>query len=312
MAQQLSTTNWDDLRIFLTVARHAKLETAATILHQDATTLGRRIRRLEAAIGATLFERSRKGHLLTTTGNWMLEQIEHMEHIVTDIDESIAGEVKRISGVVRLSATEAFGNLIIAPALYKLISKFPELKIELVSSSGFLSVSKREADMAILLSRPTRGRLVVNKLTDYQLKLYATKDYLNSHPKITQTSQLHDHVLIGYVDDLIYSPSLRYYDDIDTGLSPEITSSSVLAQTQLALSGCGIAMLPKFVGEKEQTLMLVLDSEVTVTRSFWLAVHEDIFEHARIKTVVSFMKQVVSDQAKLLRSASPFLINESN
>ena len=86
----------------------------------------------------------------------------------------------------------------------------------------------------------------------------------------------------------------------------------MLAQTQLALSGCGIAMLPKFVGEKEQTLMLVLDSEVTVTRSFWLAVHEDIFEHARIKTVVSFMKQVVSDQAKLLRSASPFLINESN
>ena len=292
-------TNWDDLRVFLCVARHNNLDTAAAVLHQDPTTLGRRIRRLETAIGATLFERSRKGHLLTSTGTWMFEQAEKIEHIVTDIDESIAGEVERVSGIVRLSVTEAFGNLVIAPALIHLMQAYPHLKIELVANSGFLSVSKREADMAILLSRPTRGRLVINKLTDYELKLYATPAYLAAHEGITDPVQLHKHTLIGYVDDLIYSPSLRYYDDIDTGLHPELTSSSLLAQTQLARSGCGIAMLPKFVGAKESDLKLVLADKVSITRSFWLAVHEDIFEHARIKAVVSFLKALAAEHQYL-------------
>jgi DNA-binding transcriptional LysR family regulator len=304
-AKHAGQTNWDDLRIFLTVARHSNLDVAATFLHQDPTTLGRRIRRLEDSIGATLFDRSRRGHLLTSSGEWLLDQVEQIDHIMSDIDTSISGEIKKVGGTVRLSVTEAFGNLMVAPSLIDLTSAYPDLRIELVATSGILSVSKREADMAVLLSRPTRGRLKVSKLTDYQLKLYATPAYLTKHEAITKLSQLNQHNLIGYVDDLIYSPSLRYYDEIASGLTPNLTSSSLLAQAQLAISGSGIAMLPRFVGEQRPELCLVLADDVTITRSFWLAIHEDIFDHARIQAVLKFLQTLAVDQAGLLQGNRP-------
>ena len=291
--------NWDDLRIFLAVARQNSLDAAAAYLHLDPTTLGRRVRRLETAIGATLFERSRKGHSLTTTGEWLQNQVEEIEQVVLRVGEAISGEVQRIAGTVRLSVTEAFGNLVIAPAVVNLVTQFPALKLELVASSGFLSVSKREADMAVMLSRPTRGRLKVSRLTDYNLKLYASPGYLEKHAPVKDIEALHEHTLIGYVDDLIYSPRLRYYDEVASGLVPGLTSSSLLAQKQLASTGCGIAMLPKFVADQEPNLQLVLGHEVTVTRTFWLAVHEDIVDHARIRAVINFLSELVASRELL-------------
>ena len=210
--------NWDDLRVFLIVARHASLDAAAVGLKQDATTLGRRVRRLEKQFGATLLERSRKGHALTAEGEVLFAQAEQMEHLVAEVQQSIGGEIQQVTGTVRLSVTEAFGNVVIAPALGNFFKNHPGLNIELVATSGFLSVSKREADMAVLLSRPTRGRLKVQKLSDYQLQLYATPDYLNEYGTPNSVEEIQHHTLIGYVDDLIYSPSLRYYDEIGSGL----------------------------------------------------------------------------------------------
>ena len=287
--------NWDDLRIFLSVARHVSLDAAASGLHQDATTLGRRVRRLEKQMGAALLERSRKGHLLTPEGEVLLNQAEQMEHLVAEVQQSIGGEVQQVTGTVRLSVTEAFGNVVIAPALGQFFQNYPGLNIELVATSGFLSVSKREADMAVLLSRPTRGRLKVQKLTDYELQLYATPAYLEQSGTPQSVEDIHNHTLIGYVDDLIYSPSLRYYDEIGSGLSPSLTSSSLLAQKQLACSDCGIAMLPRFVGEPEPALINVLAADVRITRSFWLAVHEDLVEHARIRAVMNFLLGLVTN-----------------
>jgi DNA-binding transcriptional LysR family regulator len=286
--------NWDDLRVFLIVARHASLDAAAVGLKQDATTLGRRVRRLEKQFGATLLERSRKGHALTAEGEVLFAQAEQMEHLVAEVQQSIGGEIQQVTGTVRLSVTEAFGNVVIAPALGNFFKNHPGLNIELVATSGFLSVSKREADMAVLLSRPTRGRLKVQKLSDYQLQLYATPDYLNEYGTPNSVEEIQHHTLIGYVDDLIYSPSLRYYDEIGSGLSPTLTSSSLLAQKQLACSNCGIAMLPRFVAEPEPTLVTVLPDEVCITRTFWLAVHEDIVEHARIRAVMDFLLKLVA------------------
>lgn len=293
-------SNWDDLRIFVSIARHPSLEAAAAGLKQDPTTLGRRVRRLEKQMGAALLERSRKGYALTPEGEALYNQTEQIEFLVADIQKSIGGGAQQTMGTVRLSVTEAFGNVIIAPALHQLVSQHSGLNIELVANSGFLSVSKREADMAVLLSRPTRGRLKTRKLTDYALQLYATPEYLQKNGSPASTEEIHDHTLIGYVDDLIYSPSLRYYDEIGSGLTPTLTSSSLLAQKQLACSHCGIAMLPRFVGEREPSLTLVLAEEVCIYRTFWLAVHEDIADHARIRAVTNFLEDLAGSASSKL------------
>jgi DNA-binding transcriptional LysR family regulator len=299
----INNTNWDDLRIFLAVARTGNLDTAADLLHQDPTTIGRRLRRLEQSLATGLFDRSRRGHRLTTAGEWLLNQAELIEHTLYAVQAEIGGEADRVQGTVRMSVTEGFGNALVAPGLKQLAAAFPLLTIELVATSGLLNVSKREADMAVLLSRPTTGRLKISKLTDYTLQLYASAEYLAALPAPQDISDLHNHTLIGYVDDLIYSPKLRYYNDLDPTLAPKLCSSSLLAQAQMARADCGIAMLPGFLASGDKHLQLVLGDKVAITRSFWLAVHEDVADHARIRAVTRFLKQLVQDNAERLQPA---------
>ena len=121
----LNNTNWDDLRVFLAVARQGNLDAAADTLEQDPTTVGRRLRRLEQTLGTGLFDRSRRGHRLTTAGEWLLKQVEQIEHTMYAVQAEIAGEVSRVQGTVRLSVTEGFGNALIAPGLRQLSQTYP-------------------------------------------------------------------------------------------------------------------------------------------------------------------------------------------
>ena len=160
--------------------------------------------------------------------------------------------------------------------------------------SGFANVSRREADMSIMLARPTSGRLKLRKLTDYVLRLYSTEKYLADKAPITRVEDLSEHVLIGYMDEMIYSPQLRYYDEISPGLVPFLSSPSIIAQQEMTRSGAGVAILPQFLANRYQELVPVLPDHVEVTRSFWLVVHEDVAEISRIRAVSDFLTKLMA------------------
>ncbi len=285
--------NWDDLKLFLTVSRTAKLEQAAAILRQDPTTISRRVRRLEKDLGQTLFERTRRGHVLTEQGQALSDRLEDMESIAIGI-QTDTGHEHAVSGKIRLGVSEGLGTFFIAPALARFASAWPGVQIDLISLSGFVSVPKREADMSILLTRPKSGRLKVRKLTDYALHLYGSRDYLAACPDIRTVEDLGDHTLIGYVDDLIYSPQLRYFEDILPGLTPRICSPSIVAQYELTRSGAGLCILPRFIASKCDQLVPVLADQVKVERSFWLVTHEDVSEFVRIQRLSDFLASEVN------------------
>ncbi len=276
--------NWDDLRLFLTVSRHSKLDEASKLLRMDATTISRRLRRLEDGLGATLFERTRRGHILTLRGETVARQAEAMEAHWLSIENS--GQNKQtVSGRVRLGVTEGLGTSIIAPAMANLASDWPALEIDLISLSGFVSVPKREADMSILLTKPKSGRVKIHKLTNYTLQLYGSAEYLSNNLPIMTKSDLRQHTLIGYVDDLIYSPQLRYFGDLLPGLQPQFASPSILAQLEMTRTGTGLCILPKFIASRYGELHPLLINDIHVERSFWLVVHEDVADFARIQVV---------------------------
>ncbi|MEZ5998166.1 MAG: LysR family transcriptional regulator [Hyphomonas sp.] len=292
--------NWDDLRIFLTVSRSSRLDRASAVLKQDATTISRRIRRLEHDLGQTLFERTRRGHVLTDQGEALARQIEDMESVAVKI-QAHAGQDRTLAGKIRLGVTEGFGTQFIAPALSGFASAWPAIEIDLITLSGFLSVPKREVDMSILLTRPRAGRLKVRKLTDYSLQLYAHRDYLANHDAITEPRDLERHTLIGYVDDLIYSPQLRYFGDILPGITPRLCSPSILAQLELTRSGSGLCILPKFIAGAHRELEVVLPEQVQVTRSFWLVTHEDVQDFVRIRHLSDFLYDLAAkERARLI------------
>lgn len=279
--------NWDDLRLFLAVCRQPRLEDTAIHTGLDATTISRRIKRLEQDLGLTLFERSRRGHRMTPSGERIAALCETIESTALEI-LALGGAEAALAGRVRLGAPEGFGATVIAPALATFRREHPQIDVDLIALSGFVSVPKRQADMSILLTRPTTGRLKVRSLGDYELHLYASADYVAGAPPLLQQDDLRNHTLIGYSEDLIYSSQLRYLSDIVPGLAPQLCSPSIIAQQTMVAAGAGVGILPAFMARQDQRLVRVVP-DVTVTRTFWLSVHEDVAGLTRVREVISFL-----------------------
>jgi len=232
--------NWDDLRFFLAVARGRTLTAAGAMLKVDATTVGRRIERLANTLNTNLFEAGPSGLNLTPGGEKLLTYAEDMERNALTARDRISGERSRLTGTVRLSLSEGFATWMVARHLPAFQALHPEIRLEIVTTNGFLNPSKREADLAVLLGRPQHGRLVAQKLTDYRLGLYASHDYVAQHGMPTDRAALSAHPLIGYIPDFIYAEELRYLDELQPGLAPTLRSSSINAQHHLIAAGAGI------------------------------------------------------------------------
>lgn len=274
--------DWSDLQAFLAIARAGQLARAGAAMGVDATTMGRRLRRLEARLGTTLFEQTRQGQDLTEAGEALLGKVEAMARAAAGIGD---GETARdsLSGTLRLSVSEGFGTWLVARYLPEFAARHPGLTLDLAASSGFLSLSKREADIAVTLSRPRVGPVIARKLTDYALRLYASDGYLAERGMPERASDLASgHALVGYIPDLIYAPELRYLDEVVPGLAPRVRSSSINAQHRLIASGAGIGVLPCFIGEGDPALRPVLH-QWQICRSFWLVTHKDTHNLARVR-----------------------------
>ena len=290
---------WDDLKHFLAVARAGQLARAAAQLGVDATTVGRRLRRLEAALGQTLFEQGKDGQALTEAGERLRERAEAMERAFREIETGAESGLE-LAGAIRVSVSEGFGTWFVARHLPAFAAAHPRLTVDLVASSGFLNPSRREADVAILLDRPRKGPLFVRKLTDYRLRLYAAKGWLAAHGPVASRADHRRHPLNGYVPDLLYAPELRYLAEIAPGLEPRLRSTSVNAQHHLVAAGAGIAVLPCFIGDADPGLARLLD-DVVVTRSFWLVTHADTRRSGRVGAFADWLAATVAaNQAHLL------------
>lgn len=280
--------DWDDLRIFLAATRAHSLTAAAGQLGIDAATVSRRVARLETALRATLFVRSAGGLQLTAAGSRLFETGLEAEAAMASAGR--AGETDVVGGTVRISVAEGFGAAIIAPALPRLREQRPDLRIELAATAGFLSPSRREVDIAVTLSAPSSSRVVVEPLTDYQLGLYASAAYLDRAGTPADAADLQRFDLVGYVDDLIYAPELRYLDEIHPALRPALSSSSIRAQQEMVAAGGGVGVLPCFLAEG---LVRVLP-ERRLTRRFWISTHREVADTARVRAVRDWLKALVA------------------
>jgi len=286
--------NWDDMRVFLALARSGTLATAARLVGQDATTVARRLQRLERALGLTLFEHTPAGHALTEAGHRLLAHAEAMEGGARAVQQESEAEGGGLAGTLRVSVSEGFGTWIVASRLARFAAAHSGVAVELIASSGFLNPSRREADIAIMLARPKGGPLIAARLTAYRLGVYAARAYLEATGPIAGIDELTRRRLIGYVPDLIYAPELRYLAEVDERLEPSLRSSSINAQAELIASGAGCGILPCFIGNAMPELTRVLRHEVTIERSFWLVVHRDVRRLARVEAFIAWLRAEIA------------------
>src|SRR5579863_6802167 len=293
--------DWDHLRTFIAVARCGRLTVAAAGMRSDHTTLSRRITCLEHALHTKLFERSPAGYTLTEQGCQLMAIAERMETLSILAVDTIGGSAGAIEGVVRIAGPEGFASYFLAPRLAKLSDMHPGLGDQLVAGANIYSLSKREADIVITLSRPLDGRVVSRKLTDYDLRLYASREYLERAKPIGSKDDLHCHHFIGYIGDLIQMPELDYFSDVSTGVVTRLESSNLLIQLKATLAGAGICVLPAFIAECEPELVAILPHQIQLSRAFWMTVHEDHKERTRIKVTTQFIANEVKESKKIFR-----------
>lgn len=285
--------DWDDLRYFLAVARTGRLTLAARRMRTDHATVSRRVKALEARLGAALFSRSPRGYAISEQGEALLRHAESMESTAARIQNDIAGERFSLSGAVRIGAPDGFGAFFLAPRMGRLAEHHPELELELVATPRIFSLSKREADIAIVLSRPERGRLFSRWLTDYSLRLFASSDYLAMHDPIERQEDLQGHLLMGYIPELIYTPELDYLSVLMPDPHLRFSSTNLFAQMRAAESGAGLCILPDFMARHVPSLVPVLPELTEIRRAFWLMAHEDSRDAARVQAVIRFIVEQV-------------------
>jgi DNA-binding transcriptional LysR family regulator len=292
--------DWNDLRYFLELSRQGKLVRAAARLHVDHTTVSRRITTLEKQLDVRLFDKSPNGYQLTDAGLRLLPLAEQIETRSNQLYQEIAGKDARLGGTVRVATPEALGSQVIARHVAEFCREHPDIEIELVAETRRMSLSKREADIAISFSRPESGRLIAWKLCDYRLRLYATREYLANHSPITCLEDLSRHGFVSYIEDLIEMPELRFFDNTIKNAHVVFRSTNVSAQYNAILDGIGLGMVHCFMAQREDSLQVILPEQISVERTYWLLVHEDLRHVARVDAVCKFLTRILSENSGLM------------
>ena len=298
--------NWNDLQAFLAVARTGRLTEAARSMAIEHTTLSRRIARLETVLATKLFDRRPTGYSLTADGVALMPAAEEMKTKAVGILSKRSDPWIALTGTIRIGTPEAFGTYCLGERISALSSAHPGLTIELVAMPRAFSLSKREADLAIALSRPPRGRLHAQKLTDYELGLYGSLTYLEAHGVPKGKSALTGHKFVGYIDDLVFAPELDYFASTLPGLEPSVRISNVITQLSSTIGGAGLCILPCFIADPDPRLKRLLSGMVRLTRTYWLLYHSDLHNSPRIKVVSKFITEVVREKRSF------FLPNQSS
>jgi DNA-binding transcriptional LysR family regulator len=298
---QKSTMKWDDLRVFLAVARQSRLQSAGRSLGLDPATVGRRIAALEEALDARLFDRSPQGYAITEAGRGLLVHAQAMESQASAAAEEVGGHADRLSGTVRIGAPDGVSNYLLIDACDALSRDNPDLQVQVVALPRMFSLSKREADLAITVSPPTAGRLTVRKIADYRLHLYGRADLVAGLGPIGDLGDLREVRGIGYISDMVFDRELDYYALLGRETDPSLTSNSLMVQLNWCRRGVGVCILPDFVARAHEELVAVLPEDIRLTRAFYLVRHQDDARVARInrmaEVVVDWMREALAERA---------------
>jgi DNA-binding transcriptional LysR family regulator len=293
--------DWDDVRMFLAVARTGQLLAASRRLGINHATLGRRMTALEDALQTRLLLRRTNGCTLTAEGEVLLAAAERMETEMLSAQAKAGSTDTVIAGTVRIGAPDGFGVSFLAPRMGRLTRRHPDLKIQLVPVPRSFSLSQREADIAITIERPHQGRLVSSKLTDYTLGLYASRTYLDMAGRPATAEELRQHPRIGYVEDLIFSPSLNFTGEVMRDWDAGFEISSAIGQTEAVRAGAGIGILHDYVARQYPELVRIIP-EIGIRRSYWTTYHETSRDLVRLRTVVDHIRELVEAESAIFVS----------
>jgi DNA-binding transcriptional LysR family regulator len=284
--------DWDNVRVFLAVARGGQFVAAARRLRLDHATISRRIAALEAGLGAKLFERRTTGARLTSAGEKFLATAEQMESAFLHAQAEIGDKDVELTGIVRIGAPDGFSTYYLAAALGDFVERHPGILIQLVPIPQVVPLARREVDIVVVLDKPEAGRFVARKLTDYSLGIYGSAAYLKAHRPPRAVADLAAHRLIGYVEEHAFATALDYISELYDGAASSFECASAVTQVEALRAGLGLGVVHDFIARRFKDLKRVLP-ERRATRGYWIVTHEDTSGLGRIRAVQDYLVAAV-------------------
>jgi len=278
--------NWNDLRFVLAVAREQSLAAAARRLGVNESTVGRRIADAESKLGARLFERAGGALWPSAAGETVLAAAERVEMEVQTVHEEVSGSDDTVAGTVRLTSVPILVNRVLVPALPVLFEGHPALRVELIAEPRDLSLTRREADIALRLARPRREMTVVAKRVgrlDYAV--YEPADRISAAPL----------PWITYEDRMADLPQWWWMAEqpVPGDMPPPLKVNDAEAIVEAVKAGLGRSLLPVAAARREPALAVGGEGSVVLSRELWMMVHPELRNMARIRAVIGWLETVI-------------------
>lgn len=273
--------DWEDLRYFIVFAQERSLSGAARALKVDHATVARRISALESSLNLKLVDRRPRAYVITEDGERIAQLGRRMESESFAVQRTALAGQDSYVGEVTISAPPALACALIAPRINELRANYPQLSLQLIGSLGSASLSRREADIAVRLSRPKEPDLVARKVATLPFYLYGAAAYLAA-------TAAQDLAFIAYDETMEQSPQQAWLKQ-QAGDRPILLRSNDLnIQATAAQAGAGVAALPFFLGER-YGLQAMPSVGAGLDRDVWLVVHSDIRHTPAVQAVMGFL-----------------------
>lgn len=280
--------DWNDLKVFLAVAREQTLTAASEKLGVSPSTVSRRIEMLESALNVQLFHPHRGGYDLTSAGKDLVPVAERAGAQMRVFERNAKERDQLHAGPVCIEAPELLGQDIILPMLGHLMQQYRDIRVELRTSVRTSRLVTEQADIVLRLVRPESGPYTVRKLGKISFGLFASRDHIASHGVPTEPNDLHQHAVIGWAEELQFLSMASWLDSICPGLQTSLQLNSLNAQLSAARHGLGWAVLPTFAA-KSAELVPPPNSMPALEADLWLLLHEQSAALPRVTVIRDYL-----------------------
>ena len=286
--------DWEDVRVFLALARHGSLSAAARSLGVTHATVARRLSELEQTLGCGLMERRPTGYVMTSAGARVLAAAGDMELAAERVVRG--GTSEDVAGLVRLNATPSLTDGFIAKHLATLALRHSNLDLEVATDHRSVSLQRHEADIALRLERPDDGHVIARKLTALNFKFYGVETWRE------RVASGESPVLVGFDEGNQHLPEALWLRTAFPHSRLAFRSTTQLGQAEAASSGLGIALLPIFIGDTHPNLVPVDLSATPPERGVWLLARRESLKTPAIRAVIEFLTDLFTDQRHLFEA----------
>ena len=284
-------TNWDDLRIFLAVARTGSISGAARHLNVQHSTISRRMRKMEEKLGARLVERKKTGYELTPAGDNVKQAALRVETEVLGMDGVVVGKDSNLVGPLRVTAINNMASTVLMPMFSSFSQTYPRVDLHIVVSNIDSSLAQREADVAIRLTNSPTDTLIGKRMVTVASTIYGNRDYIQ-HIR----EQRREPKWIG-VECCEFHKSWTRHACNEQGHN--FYSDDTLLTLAAIREGLGVSYLPCFMGDAEPRLERFCEPDPSHNLGLWILLHPDLKRTARVLAFRDHMSAAVTARKNL-------------